>query len=448
MFSSLTNSFSNILKKIRSISTIKDGDLDNVLREIRVVLIEADVSLSVIKDFIEKVREKALGQEIMKSLTAGQTIIKIIQEELINILNLKEGENLLNIQHAPPVNLMLVGLQGSGKTTSAGKLALYLQKQKKRILLVSLDTYRPAAQEQLFVIAASINVDVLEIVPGQKPLDIALRAREKAASGLYDVVIYDTAGRLHIDDEMMDELQKVKNIISPHEVIFVADSMTGQDAVNIADNFNKNIGFDSVILTRVDGDARGGAALSVKYVTGKPIKFLGTGEKLSGFEEFHVERIVSRILDMGDVLSLIEKAKEAIKEDETEKLMKKIEQGKFDLADFLVYIRSINKIGGMGNILSFLPGASQFQENLDMDLYNSSMQKTEAIILSMTPRERRYPAIINGSRKKRIANGSGVTINDVNKLLKQHQKMEKMMKKISSFNPSSLIKGKLSKYFS
>lgn len=447
MFNNLSKSLSTIFDRLRSGGTLTVEQIDEAMREIRVALLEADVSLSVARDFIAAVREKAVGQEVIKSVTPGQMVVKIIHDELLNVLSSSEEERKINLKAEPPVSIMMIGLQGSGKTTSAAKLALYLKNQNKKLLLVSLDTYRPAAQQQLEILAKSIEVACLPIVAGQNPLDITKRAMLDAKLGGYDVVIYDTAGRLHIDEAMMFELVQIKGATKPTELLFVADSMTGQDAVNIASEFDKQLGITGVILTRIDGDARGGAALSIKYVTQKPIKFLGTGEKVTAFEEFRPERLASRILDMGDVVSLVEKAAEVMDDAASAKAADRMKRGLFNLNDYLLQIGGIKKMGGFKDILSMLPGLGGMVDKIDIGKNEKMIGGQEAIILSMTKKERRKPEIINASRRKRIAAGSGTTVQDVNKLLSQFQKIGDMMKKASRMDPKALMRSGLGKLF-
>jgi signal recognition particle subunit SRP54 len=449
MFKSLTDGLNKIFSKLKSKGSLTESDINEAMREIRVALIEADVSVGFIKDFVSIVKEKALGQEVVKSITPGQMIVKIVQDELEEILYSSSEESAINLKAKPPVNIMMVGLQGGGKTTSSAKLAAFLEKQGRRVLLVSLDIYRPAAREQLETLARNAGIDSLPIINSEKPLEIVSRAKIYAEKGSYDLVIYDTAGRLHIDSELMDELKQVKAATNPSETLLTVDALTGQDAVNIAKEFDTNIGVTGIILTRIDGDSRGGAAISMKYVTGKPIKFLGTGEKIANFESFDNKRIASRILGMGDVVSLVEKAIEAIDQDETAKMTKNLQSGKFDLADFLSYIRTMKKMGGIDNIVSMMPqmGIDLSGKTKELQKAEIIVKKQEAIILSMTPKERMYPALMNGSRKRRIATGAAVEVQDVNKLLKQHQQVEKMMKKLSKMNPMSFIKNKFSGMF-
>lgn len=446
MFQTLTQNLTKIFNKLKGYGALTEEHIDIAMREIRIALLEADVSLSVAKDFIASVKERAIGAEVIASITPGQMVVKIFHDELIKILSSPEEEQKLNLKATPPVNIMMVGLQGSGKTTASAKIALRLKDQGKKCLLVSLDTYRPAAQEQLEILAKSIEVDSLPIVTSEAPEAITKRALISAKLGGYDVVIYDTAGRLHIDDTMMDELVKIKALTSPTEILFTADAMTGQDAVNIATNFNDTLSVTGLVLTRIDGDARGGAALSIKYIVGKPIKFLGVGEKVTALEEFSAERIASRILDMGDIVSLVETASAAISEADAQATMKKMQKGQFDLNDFLTQLRSINKMGGISKMMGMLPGMGGVMNKIDQSKLNGKMITfQEAIILSMNKKERRNPDILNASRRKRIAEGSGTSVQEVNKLIKQFIQIRDMMKKMSKMGPKGLLRSGIGK---
>lgn len=449
MFKTLTQNLTKIFDRLVSSGILTEAQIDAAMRDIRVAFLESDVALPVIKDFIAEVKQKALGQEVIKSVSPGQMIIKIIHEEMINLLASSESDTKLNLNSKPPVNLLMVGLQGSGKTTASGKLALRLKNQNKKPLLVSLDTYRPAAQEQLAILASSVGIDSLPIVKGEKPLDIVKRAIAEAKLSAYDVVIYDTAGRTQIDKEMMNEALAIKKIVEPTETLLVIDSMTGQDAVVTASSFNEKLEISGLILSRIDGDSKGGAALSVKYITKKPIKFLSSGEKLTDLEEFNAERLASRILDMGDIISFVEKAASIVDREEAEKTAAKLKKGKFDLNDYMQQMRSIKKMGGFGSILSMLPGSGKIMDQIDQSKLNGKIiEHQEAIILSMTPKERKNPDMINASRRKRIAAGAGTTVQKVNILLKQHKQISEMMKKASKMNPKNLLRSGIGKLFS
>jgi signal recognition particle subunit SRP54 len=440
MFTSLSNSITGIFDRLRGKGYITEDDLGVALREIRIALLEADVALPVVKDFILRVKEKAIGAELIKSITPGQLIVKIVSDELVTLLTYPDME--LNLQAVAPVVIMMVGLQGSGKTTTSAKLALRLrQKLKKKVLVASLDTYRPAAQEQLTVLAKEIGIDCLAVIAGQNPVQIAKRAFNDAQVGGYEVLILDTAGRLHTDSELIAELKEIKAITNPTETILVADSLTGQDAVNIALEFKEKVGITGIVLTRVDGDARGGAALSMSFITKCPIKFLGMGERPADLEEFHADRVASRILGMGDVVSLVEQASEAINRQDAEKLAKKLEKGKFDLDDMLAQFKTLRRMGGIGKLVNFIPGMGKMKDalaNANMD--EKVLGKQEAIICAMTKLERRNPFIIHASRKKRIASGSGTRVEDVNRLLKQFEMICKAMKQFGKMSPSEMAK--------
>ena len=438
MFSNLSDSLSKVFDKLRGKGAITEDDLNLAAREIRVALLEADVTLSVAKDFINSVKEKALGAEITKSITPSQQIIKIVSDELESVLGSETQE--LNLKTTPPAVIMMVGLQGSGKTTSSAKLALRLNStKKKKVLLCSLDTYRPAAQDQLSALGRELNIEVVPIIKEEKPLQITKRALSQAEKGSFDVLILDTAGRLHTDDDLIKELQEIKKLSTPIETLLVADSLTGQDAVNIGKEFNEKVGVTGVILTRIDGDARGGAALSMRLTTGCPIKFVGIGEKPKDFEEFHPKRIASRILGMGDVVSLVEKASEVINEKEAEKLAAKLQKGTFDLSDLRSQLKNIGKMGGIGKLMGFIPGFGKIKDQINNAGFGErKIVQQIAIIDSMTAKERRNPAIINANRKKRIASGSGTKVEDINRLLKQFLEMSKMMKRFGKMSPQEM----------
>jgi signal recognition particle subunit SRP54 len=431
MFNNLTNKLENIFSKLKSAPSLSEGQVDSGLKEIRQALLEADVALPIAKEFIANIKPKAIGQEIIRSTSPGQMIVKIVYDELVSILGEKNQE--INLNAVPPVSLLLVGLQGSGKTTTASKLAKFLEKKyNKKVMLVSLDIYRPAAQEQLKVLAEANSINHLPIIEDQLPIDISKRALNTANLNGSDIIIFDTAGRTQIDLPMMSEIKNVKKIIKPSETILVADSLTGQIAVNVAKEFNSAVALTSVILTRIDGDGRGGAALSMKQATGKPIKYLGVGEKIDDFEVFHPERIANRILGMGDVLSLVEKATQDLDEENIKKTEEKLKTGNFSLEDYLNQLRQMKKMGGMEGVLSMLPGVSKIKKQMDnANVDEEVIKKNEAIILSMTKEEKIDPKIINQSRKKRISIGSGVDTGAVNKLLKQFKMMSNMMKKMS-----------------
>lgn len=449
MFQNLTTHLNKIFDRLKSSGALSESQIDSAMREIRIALLEADVALPVVRDFINSVKIRALGHEIIKSVSPGQMVIKIIHDEMIKILSSPQEERELKLNSIPPVNILMVGLQGSGKTTASAKLALRLKNLNKKVLLVSLDTYRPAAQEQLAILANSISVDSLPIISNENPIAITHRALKNSKVSAYDIVIYDTAGRLHIDDKMINEVIEVKNLISASETILVADSMTGQDAVKIASDFDNKVGLTGIILSRIDGDARGGAALSIRYVTQKPIKFLSSGEKLSALEEFHPERIASRILDKGDIISFVEKASEVIDQKEAEKTLANLKKGKFNLNDYLKQIRSIKKLGGIGGMLTMLPGVAKIKSALEKSSVNEKLLlHQEAIILSMTKKERANPDLLNASRRKRIASGAGVSIQQVNILLKQFKQVSSLMKKTSNLDPKSLMRSGIGKLFS
>ena len=431
MFENLTDKIESAFSFFNKITRLDEKQADEGLRKIRQALLESDVALSVTKKFIEDVKPKIIGQEVLKSVTPGQMIIKIVNDELINVLGSEKSD--LNLENVPPVKILVVGLQGSGKTTSTAKLAHFLQKKlTKKVLMTSLDIYRPAAQQQLQVLGNDNDIKTLPIIEGQLPVEISKRALNAVSLSGEDVVIFDTAGRTQIDQQMMMELKHLENEIQPHEIILVADSLTGQDAVNIAQEFQKTVNLSSIILTRIDGDGKGGAALSMKAVTGCPIKFLATGEKIDQLEAFHPDRIANRILGMGDVVSLVEKVAEDLEQEKIEKIEEDIKKGSFTFDTYLQQIRQMKKVGGMSGVLSMMPGVSKMKKQIDeSNLDESLLNKQEAIILAMTQKERDNPKIIGGSRKKRIANGSGTDISMVNKLLKQHKMMTNVMKKMS-----------------
>lgn len=428
MFESLTDKLSGVFARITSRGVLNDKDIDEAMREIRVALLEADVALPVVKDFVARVKEEARGEKLVRSIQPGQLVVKIVHDELVKLLGAEDGG--LNLNVVPPAVILMAGLQGSGKTTSSAKLAKMLGKNRK-VLLASLDVYRPAAQEQLEQLARQIGGHSLPIVNGEKPLAITGRALDVAKKGGFDVLILDSAGRLHIDDALMEELQAVKKLASPAETLLVADAMMGQDACNVAREFNEKLGVTGIVLTRIDGSSRAGAALSMRMIAGVPVKYLGTGEKTDEMEEFHADRIAGRILGQGDVVSLVERAIEKVDREEADKMAARMMKGKFDLEDLLSQLRQIQKLGSLGGIMGMIPGLSKFKNQIaDAGIGDVLIKKQEAIILSMTKAERKNPDIIKASRKKRIAAGSGVEVHDVNKLLKQYEQMASMMKKM------------------
>ena len=431
MFENLTNKLEEVFSSLKKAPSLNEEQVDDGLRKIRQALLEADVALPVAKQLVENIKPKAIGQDIIRSTTPGQMIVKVVYDEIVKILGDTKSE--LNLNTVPPACLMLVGLQGSGKTTTAAKLAKYLEKNnKKKSLLVSLDVYRPAAQEQLSILAEKSSIPSLPIVKDQLPIDIVKRALNAASLSGVDTIIFDTAGRTQIDLSMMNEIKEIKSLAKPIETILVADSLTGQVAVNIAQEFKKTVDLTGIILTRIDGDGRGGAALSMKFTTGVPIKFLGTGEKVDQLDIFHPDRIANRILGMGDVVSLVEKATQDLDEENIKKTEEKLKTGNFSLEDYLNQLRQMKKMGGMEGVLSMLPGVSKIKKQMDnANVDEEVIKKNEAIILSMTKEEKIDPKIINQSRKKRISIGSGVDTGAVNKLLKQFKMMSNMMKKMS-----------------
>lgn len=431
MFDSLTERLARSLSAITGKAKLTEDNIRDTLREVRMALLEADVALPVVKEFVEKVRLRAIGQEVSASLSPGQLFVRIVNEELVHIMGDESHELSFNTQ--PPAVVLLAGLQGAGKTTTAAKLARWLkQRQKKSVMLVSTDVYRPAAIDQLRTLAGQAAVEFFESDPGQKPVDIAKNALAAAKKQFADVLIVDTAGRLHIDTEMMDEIRRLHEAIEPIETLFVVDAMTGQDAANTAQAFNEALPLTGVVLAKADGDARGGAALSVRYITGKPIKFMAVGEGIDALDAFYPDRIASRILGMGDVLSLIEEAEQKIDKAKADKLAKKLKKGKkFDLEDFRDQIQQMNNMGGMASMIEKLPGMGGMAKAAQDKIADNAFDQMEAIINSMTPNERHFPDCINGSRKRRIAMGSGSEIQDVNRVLKQHKQMQKMMKKLT-----------------
>ena len=441
MFDTLSDRLGGIFDSLTRRGVLKEQDVDEAMREIRVALLEADVALPVVRDFIAKVKPAALGREVLRSVTPGQMVVKIVHDELVAMLG-DDGEAGISLAATPPVAILLVGLQGSGKTTSAAKLGLRLKtRDKQKVLMASLDVYRPAAQQQLAVLGEQADVATLPVVDGQQPVDIAKRAMQAGRLGGYDVVILDTAGRLHVDEMLMDEVAAVRSVSEPHEVLLVADAMTGQDAVTVAKNFNERVGLTGIVLTRVDGDARGGAALSMRAVTGCPIKMIGVGEKLDEFEPFHPDRIANRILGMGDVVSLVEKVSETVETEKAEKLAKKLKKGEMDLDDLADQLDQLQKMGGLGGIMGMLPGVAKAQKQMaEANIDETMIRRQRAIISSMTRDERSRPKLIQASRKRRIAVGSGTSVQDVNKLLKQFQMMNKMMKKVGKMGNKGMMR--------
>ncbi len=441
MFENLTDRLGRVVQNLRGRGRITEDNIRETLREVRMALLEADVALPVVKEFVEEVKQKALGEEVMKSLTPGQALVKIVNDELIRVMG-EAGEGL-NLRTRPPAVILMAGLQGSGKTTSVGKLARLLkEREKKKVMVVSADVYRPAAIDQLRTLAEEVGVEFFPSDPGQKPEQIARAALDAARKGLYDVLIVDTAGRLHIDEEMMAEIQALHRVLEPVETLFVVDAMTGQDAANTARAFNEALPLTGVVLTKVDGDARGGAALSIRKITGKPIKFLGVGEKTTALEAFHPDRIASRILGMGDVVSLVEEISQKVDREKAAKLAKKIHKGKgFTLADFKEQMEQMAKMGGVAGLMDKLPGMNQVPDAAKAQAGDREIRKMIAIINSMTPQERAFPQIIKGSRKRRIARGSGTQVQDVNRLLKQFAQMQKMMKKMKGGGLAKMMRG-------
>ena len=444
MFDSLQERLSGVFAQLTRRGALSEADVTAALREVRVALLEADVALPVVKDFIDGVREKAVGQEVLRSVTPGQMVVKIVHDHLVETLGTESVG--LDLRATAPIGIMLVGLQGSGKTTSCAKIAKRLQeREKKKVLMASLDVRRPAAQEQLKVLGQQALVATLPIVPGEPPVAIARRAMQAGAREGYDVVLLDTAGRLAIDEELMAEVAAVRDAAKPHESLLVADAMTGQDAVNVATAFKDRVGLTGIVLTRVDGDARGGAALSMRAVTGCPIKLIGVGEKLDALEGFHPDRVASRILGMGDVVSLVEKAAESFEAEEAEKLAKKLQKGNFDLDDFAGQLKQMQKMGGLSSMMNLLPGmnSAQMQQIKKARLDDGMVKRQLAMLSSMTPKERKKPELIKASRKQRIAAGSGTSVQEVNKLLKQHKDATRVMKRVQKMGKKGMMRGGL-----
>lgn len=440
MFDSLSERLQGTIKRLRGQARLTEENIQDTIREVRKALLEADVALPVVREFIARVKERAVGQEVLASLTPGQALVKVVNDELIKVMGEANDGLKLNVQ--PPAVILMAGLQGAGKTTTVAKLARWLkERQDKKVLVASCDVYRPAAIRQLQTLAGEVGVNFFPSEAGQDPLDIAAAALEQARRQHQDVLIVDTAGRLHIDGEMMDEIRRLHARLDPAETLFVVDSMTGQDAANTAKAFNDALPLTGVVLTKADGDARGGAALSVRHITGKPIKFLGMGEKTAALEPFHPDRLASRILGMGDVLSLVEEASRQVDQDKAEKLARKIKKGKtFDLEDLRDQLGQMSKMGGVSSLLEKLPGAGDLPDAIKNKSHDKDLQRMVAIINSMTPKERRNPDIIKGSRKRRIAAGSGTQVQDVNRLLKQHMQMSKMVKQFSKGGMGKMMK--------
>jgi signal recognition particle subunit SRP54 len=447
MFDSLTKRLGDVFDRLKRRGALSEADVDAALREVRVALLEADVALPVVKDFVAQVRLRAIGQEVVRSVTPGQMVVKVVHDHLVEMLGSTSSE--INLRAAPPVPVLMVGLQGSGKTTTTAKLAKRLvERDKKKVLMASLDTRRPAAQEQLAILGQQVNVPTLAIVAGQQPVEIAKRAMETGAREGYDVVLLDTAGRLAIDEELMSEAASVRDAVTPAETLLVADAMTGQDAVNLARSFNEKIGITGIVLTRVDGDARGGAALSMRSVTGRPIKLIGLGEKLDALDVFHPDRIAGRILGMGDVVSLVEKAAETVDREDAEKLALKVSKGEFDFEDMASQLRQLRKMGGLSSMMGMLPGIGKMQKQIaEAKIDDKMVRRQEAIIQSMTPKERRYPKLLNASRKRRIATGSGVSVEDINKLVKQYMEMSRMVKQVSKLGQKGIARAGIASLF-
>ena len=445
MFEGLTGRLGDIFDRLRRRGALTEDDVNAALREVRVALLEADVALSVVKSFVNSVREKAVGQEVLRSVTPGQMVIKIVHDHLVEMLG--GGDNPeLNLAAVPPAPILMLGLQGSGKTTTTAKIALRLKnRDKKKVLMASLDVRRPAAQEQLRVLGEQAGVATLPIIAGQDPVTIAKRAIETGRLEGFDVVLLDTAGRLSIDEELMAEVARVRDATNPVESLLVVDAMTGQDALTVATNFNDKVGVTGIVMTRIDGDARGGAALSMRQVTGKPLKLLGTGEKIDALETFHPDRIAGRILGMGDVVSLVEKAAETIDRDEAEKMAAKMMKGGFDLDDMASQLKQVRKMGGIGGLMGMLPGVAKIKAQIaDAKIDENVIKRQEAIIGSMTKREKRDPKLLNASRRRRIAEGSGTSVQDVNRLLKQYQDMSEMMRRMKKLGQKGLMRQGLS----
>ena len=445
MFNTLSKNLTNILEKLTKKGIVTEADVNNTLREVRISLLEADVALEVVKDLIEKIRVKATGQSVIKSVTPGQQVIKIVNDELVELLSGKDqSDHSLKID-SPPASILMVGLQGSGKTTTSAKLANFLKrKENKKVLMASLDTSRPAAMEQLKILGNENQIDVLEIIQNQKPLEIATRAEQQARLGGYDVFILDTAGRMHISENLMDEIIQIKSKINPNEILLVVDGLTGQDAVNVAKTFNESCNINGIVITKLDGDSRGGAALSMRAVTKKPIKFIGIGEKSTELEVFDPVRISNRILGMGDIVTLVEKAQEKLDADKTEKMLRRLEKGQFNMNDLRMQLEQTIKMGGMKGMMGMIPGFGKISKQIDSaKIDDKILSKQIALISSMTKKEKAYPQILQASRKKRIAFGAGQDVSDLNKLIKMHRQMSDMMKKIGRKSGKGMLRNLL-----
>ncbi|CAO5678446.1 MAG: Signal recognition particle protein [Holosporales bacterium] len=449
MFESLSSKLTAVFDRIRGKGFLNEEDIDKALREIRIVLLEADVALPVVKDFCEQIKQKAIGQEVIKSVSPAQMVVKIVHDQLVDLLKADDKESQINLAVTKPAVLLMVGLQGSGKTTTSAKIAGLLKKTyHKNVMLASLDIYRPAAREQLKIVGDQLSVETLPIIENETVEQITKRALHEARIKNFDLLILDTAGRLHIDEELMDEVARVKNMSTPAETLLVVDSMIGQDAVNIAKSFEEKIGITGVVLTRLDGDGRGGAALSMRAITNRPIKFIGFGEKLDAIDVFDAERVAGRILDMGDIVALVQKAATNIEQDEMEKMAKKMESGRFDMNDLAKQLEQMQKMGGMSSMMSFLPGMGQLKDKISKAGINDKMLDHQlAIIRSMTKKEKKDPSILNASRKRRIASGSGRTPQEINKLLKQYEQMKDVMKKMKKMGLKGLMQSGLGQLF-
>ncbi|WP_377511315.1 signal recognition particle protein [Octadecabacter sp. R77987] len=441
MFENLSERLSGVFDKLTKQGALSEDDVKTALREVRVALLEADVSLEVARDFVKAVADKATGQSVTKSVTPGQQVVKIVHDELVHVLTGSEEPGLLKIDN-PPAPILMVGLQGSGKTTTTAKLAKRLkEKEGKRVLMASLDVNRPAAMEQLAILGVQIGVDTLPIVKGEDPVQIAKRAKTQASLGGYDVYMLDTAGRLHIDAELIAQAAAVRDVANPRETLLVVDGLTGQDAVNVATEFDDKIGVTGVVLTRMDGDGRGGAALSMRAVTGKPIRFVGLGEKMDAIEEFHAERVAGRILGMGDIVSLVEKAQETIEAEQAERMMKRFQKGQFNMNDLKMQLEQMLKMGGMESMMGMMPGMGKMAKQVEQAGFDDSILKRQvALIQSMTKRERANPQLLQASRKKRIAAGAGMEVSELNKLIKMHRQMSDMMKKMGKMGKGGMLK--------